>query len=91
MVVITDSAGWPQLAAASELSIVRTAEPAVPTADTKSLTAKARWYNPSAPIKRLCTGEPRSGRRPPANEKLPADAERRNAGERKALRQADKG
>jgi len=44
MVVIPGRAGWPQLAAASELSIVRTAEPAFPTADTKSLTAKARWY-----------------------------------------------
>jgi hypothetical protein len=36
----------PQLAAASELSIVRTVAAAiVPTADIKSLTAKARWYN----------------------------------------------
>jgi len=31
MVVIPGRAGWPQLAAASELSIVRTAEPAVPS------------------------------------------------------------
>ena len=49
MVVIPGWAGWPPLAAASELSIVRTAEPAVPTADTKSLTAKTRRYDTNVP------------------------------------------